>query len=83
MGFFKDTKAAASAREAEQAFESGRVFFTPRLNLPMTHHAASGDIPDWAVIVEAIEASGWRLEHWSVGMDAKGRPEAYPLFRRA
>lgn len=34
-------------------------------------------------MIEAIEDVGWRLEHWAVGVDAKGRGEAYPLFRRS
>ncbi len=33
-------------------------------------------------MIAGIEAAGWRLEHWSMGLDNKARAEAYPLFRR-
>jgi hypothetical protein len=83
MGFFKDTKAAALAREASKAIEDGEPIFTPRLNFPQTMHGMTGAITDWSMMVAEVEAAGWRLEHWSVAMDTKGRPEAYPVFRRS
>lgn len=83
MGFFKDAKATALGGEAAKAYADGRALFTPRLNFPQTMHGMTGDIADWALMVESVEAAGWRLDQWSVGMDAKGRPEAYPVFRRA
>jgi hypothetical protein len=33
-------------------------------------------------MIEAIEGAGWTLVDWAVAHDSKGRPEAYPLFRR-
>jgi hypothetical protein len=56
--------------------------FTPRLNMPGSQHGMSGNIVDWAMMIQGLEESGWRLEQWSVAMDTKGRPEAYPLFRK-
>ena len=82
MGFIKDSKANAIGSEAAKAFEAGRYFFTPRLNYPATMHGMTGDIADWGLMIQAVESSGWQLTDWSVGMDTKGRPEAYPVFRR-
>lgn len=83
MGFIKDVKTGVIGDEARKAAESGASLFTPRLNMPGSQHAMSGNVPDWALMLEAIESAGWRLEHWSVGVDPKGRVEAYPMFRRA
>lgn len=82
MGFLKDAKANMVATEAERAAAEGRTVFAPKLNTPATQHGMSGAIAGWAEMIEGIEAHGWRLDHWSVAMDEKGRPEAYPLFRR-
>jgi hypothetical protein len=82
MGFIKQAKSDAVAKEAQRAIEEGRTVFAPRLNTPMTHPGLSGSIPGWAEMIEAIEAAGWTMVDWSVSTDQKGRPEAYPLFRR-
>ena len=82
MGLFKDAKATALAKEASKALENGETLFTPRLNFPSTMHGMTGAITDWSLMVAEVESVGWRLEHWSVAMDTKGRPEAYPIFRR-
>lgn len=81
MGLFKDAKANTLATEAERARAEGRTVFTPKLNTPMSQHNLSGSISGWAEMIEAVEAQGWQLWHWSVAIDEKGRPEAYPLFR--
>lgn len=83
MGFFKDAKSDALATEARKAADAGRTVFTPRLNLPSSHHNMSGDIDTWSLMVQAVETEGWALTHWTVGVDEKGRGEAYPLFRRS
>lgn len=80
MGFIKDAKKNAIAEEAQRARAEGRRFFCPKLNTPMTQHGFSGSIAGWAEQIEAIEDAGWELTSWSVSTDAKGRPEAYPLF---
>jgi hypothetical protein len=82
MGFFKDTKVQNLATEAQRAVDEGRRVFAPRLNTPGTHHNMSGSIAGWAEMVEGVEECGWRLAEWAVCVDSKGRPEAYPLFRR-
>lgn len=82
MAFFRDAKTGAVGEDARKALEAGRVIYTPRLNFPSTQHGLSGDIPDWSAMIEAVESAGWRLTHFSVAQDAKGRPEAYCVFRR-
>jgi hypothetical protein len=82
MGFMKNAKINAVRADAEKAYADGRAVFTSRLNFPTTMHGMSGEIPDWSLMVECIEAAGWQLSEWSVAMDREGRPEAYPLFRR-
>jgi hypothetical protein len=57
--------------------------FVPKLNTPATASGLSGAVPGWAEMIESIEAAGWRLDQWAVAEDTKGRPQAYPLFRRA
>jgi hypothetical protein len=83
MGIFKETKRNMLAQEARRAIDEGRTVFVPRLNTPMTQHGLSGSIAGWAEMIEEIEAAGWEMEFWNVSTDTKGRPEAYPLFRRA
>ena len=82
MGFLKDTKASAIGNEARKSFEDGAYLFTPRLNFPATMHGMSGNVSDWSHQIQAVEAEGWAMCDWSVAMDTKGRPEAYPVFRR-
>lgn len=83
MGFIKDMKSGTLGVEAKKAAEAGRTVFTPRLNMPSSQAGMSGDIDTWGQMIAAIEAEGWTLAHWAVGIDTKGRGEAYPLFRRA
>lgn len=83
MGWIKNTKAADIAKEATRALEEGRTVFTPMLNSPSTNSGMTGSVGGWAEMLEAIEAAGWRLEHWSIGQDKHDKPQAYPLFRRA
>ena len=82
MGFVKDKKSGMLADEARKAAEAGWSVFTPRLNFPSSMHGMTGNIADWAQMIQTVEQGGWRLVEWSVAMDTKGRPEAYPLFRR-
>lgn len=83
MGMIKDAKANSLRIDAEKAVAAGQTVYTPRLNMPGSQVGLSAGITDWALMIEAIEAAGWRLEHWAIGMDTKGRGEAYPLFRRS
>ena len=83
MGWIKDAKANMLITEAQRAVVEGRTVFAPKLNTPVSQHSMSGSVAGWAEMIEAVESAGWRLTDWSVAMDTKGRPEAYPLFRRA
>jgi hypothetical protein len=82
MGFIKDVKAGVLAKEAARALDGGRRTFTPILNTPSSQTGMSGNIDDWSAMVDEVEAVGWRLEHWAIGQDNRGRPQAYPVFRR-
>lgn len=82
MGWVKNLKADVIAGEARKAAERGQTVFAAMLNTPMTMPDLSGEVPGWGDMVAAVEAQGWRLEHWSAGADHKGRPQAYPVFRR-
>jgi hypothetical protein len=82
VGLIKDAKQNMLASEAKRAIEEGRTVFAPMLNIPITQSNSIGSIAGWAEMIEGIEACGWQLTHWSVTQDAKGRPQAYPLFRR-
>lgn len=83
MGFVKDAKADMVAKDARKALDAGRAVFAARLNMPSSQAGGmSGAIDDWGVMIEAIEAEGWALTHWSTASDAKGRAEAHPVFRR-
>lgn len=83
MGWIKGAKANQVAKDAAAAIQSGQNVFTAKLNLPATQLNMSGGITDWAVMIDAIEAEGWRMVAWSVTTDSKGRSEGYPVFRRA
>ncbi len=83
MGFLKDAKSETLAKDARRAAEDGRGVFTPLLAFPASKPGMTGGVDDWAAMVDAVEAEGWRLVEWSVSHDKGGKPEAFPLFRRA
>ena len=82
MGWIKDAKAGLLAQEARKAADRGQAVFAAMLNTPMSMPDLSGEVPGWGDMIAAIEAEGWQLAQWAVGADHKGRPQAYPLFRR-
>lgn len=82
MGMMKTAKAESLADDAAKATAAGRRTFAAVLNSPRTRPDMSGGIDDWSQMIDAVEAQGWRLEQWTVGQDGKGRPQAYPVFRR-
>lgn len=82
MGFIKDQKADLLLRDAQRAMSEGRTVFAPRLLGAGSQVDMSGSMSGWAEMIEAIESAGWVMYHWSVTNGAKGRPEAFPLFRR-
>lgn len=84
MGIIKTAKANLIVEAAAKARDAGRRVFVAQMRSPLTKTEAwSGGIDDWSQMVDAVEAQGWRLDRWAVTLDAKGRPAAYPLFRRA
>ena len=82
MGLIRDSKASTLGQDAAKAYATGSRYYTPVLNFPATQPALSGGIPDWPPMIDAIEAAGWQLHQWQVATDAKGRPQAFPLFVR-
>ncbi|MER6991656.1 hypothetical protein ABT337_15410 [Saccharopolyspora hirsuta] len=79
MGLFK-TSTAELVEMAAEARTSGRVRFVARL---IALSSSKDDAIDpWAERIEAIEAVGWRVEHFSVAPNDKGCVEAYVLFAR-
>ena len=81
-----DVTAAATEglaqKAAREALAAGRDIFTPALPSLLGVGALVAPVATWAETVEAIEAEGWRLHHWTVCQSEQGRATAYPLFRR-
>jgi hypothetical protein len=82
MGFIKDAKVASLTADAQKALDAGDYLFTPFLNAPAAAGGISGNLRDWALMIQGIESVGWSLAHWTVASDNKGRAQAYPVFRR-
>ena len=83
MGFIKDAKANLMGQEARKAIDAGDQVFTPFFNAPASVGGVSTNVRDWALMVQAIEECGWRLDQWTVAADNKGKAQAYPVFRRS
>lgn len=83
MGLISRTKQNIVATDARKAIEDGRQVFAAMFNTPAMRLGLSGSIDDWSMMIDVIEAEGWHLDHWAVSLDRRGRPQAYPLFRRA
>ncbi|WP_328465511.1 hypothetical protein OHA21_43780 [Actinoplanes sp. NBC_00393] len=83
-GIAQQTKTMTLGEQAAKAYAAGDWFFTPVLNMPATKSGGfSGNISDWAYMLQAISQAGWQLHTWAMSTDAQGRPEACPLFVRA
>ncbi len=82
MGIIKNTKIKDMAAAAEEAWASGRRYFTPFLHMPAPKGNNTGPVPDWSELIDVIEGAGWQLHTWAVAADATGRPNALPLFMR-
>lgn len=62
------------AQAAAQARDAGDKLFVPKVHLV-------GDTT--GALLTAIEAQGWKLEHWAVGSSGGPSPViGYPVFRR-
>lgn len=83
MGFITSTKIDGLIKSLDKATEQGRRTVSVRLNTPKTDAEFSDVIPYWSEAIDEIESRGWVLAEWSVSADSKGRPQAFPLFRRA
>jgi len=85
VGWIADRGVKVPAEEARKAARRGLPVFATALNSQSLGGATSGDLQvrlEWSKRIAAIEAEGWRLEHWSVCQDEKGRAVGYPVFRR-
>ncbi|WBQ03832.1 hypothetical protein [Kribbella sp. CA-293567] len=78
----KDAKATALGQAAAKARDEGRPIFAAMLNSPATHGGISSEVEDWSQMIAAVEAEGWFLANWTAASDNKGKPQAYPVFRR-
>ncbi|AXQ62865.1 hypothetical protein SEA_ANGELIQUE_34 [Gordonia phage Angelique] len=58
---------------AAKARQGGELCFVPEI----------ANASNFAPCIAAIEAQGWRLEHWAVESAVSGLVSAYPVFRRA
>ena len=67
--------------QAIAAYQQGRPTFVARLKLTQWG-APAGETTAWMNSVDAVEANGWVLDHWSVNFDSGGTFNAFPLFRR-
>jgi hypothetical protein len=68
-----------------EAFESGLPVFATTLHSQSLGGATAGVLYvrlEWSKRIAAIEAEGWRVEHWLVCLEEKGRAVGYPVFRR-
>ena len=81
MGWVRNAKSDALAREAGKARANGQQVFAVKLNYPGSKADFSGEVADWSAMIEAVESQGWALCHFAGAADTKGRPEALCVFR--
>jgi len=67
--------AATASGLARLAIERGQHTYCPVLAKPS---GLAGSLDTWALAIDAIEAEGWRLEHWATAEGGTARP----IFRR-
>lgn len=79
MGREKDV--ATLAGQAQRARERGRTVFAAKLTTSVWKPPDHGEVEFFVECIEAVEAWGWQLEHWSVSADTGGATCAYPVFR--
>lgn len=68
--------------EAHLAHQREQEFFAARLKTSMWSQPDHGEVEAWSASLQAVEAAGWTLAHWSTSSDSGGNISAYPVFRR-
>lgn len=62
MGWIKDSKANKLREEARAAYERGQSVLMTVMKVPNTRPNWSGEVNDWSLMVQAVEAEGWTVE---------------------
>ena len=86
MGWINNRQADVLASEARDARERGDLVFVTVLHSMSAGGATDGALQvrlEWGKRIGEVEEQGWRLEHWAVEHDERGRPCGYPVFRRS
>jgi hypothetical protein len=82
VGFIKDAKAKSLAEQAGRAVAEGRQVFACRVNEGGWNDNWGGSLSGVAEQIEAVEATGWRLDQ-STFLPGKGQNvSAFLIFRR-
>ncbi|WP_431806381.1 hypothetical protein [Microbacterium paraoxydans] len=103
MGLFKpDTPEKIAAKNekvagrvlasAQEAWDTSQKYFTPVFVQSAGMHTGGNtvmNLPEWPVLIEAVESVGWQLHTWQTvtvmpwsGPTAIGSVAAHPLFVR-
>lgn len=77
MGWVKDAKASKLRDEARSAYARGQSVLMTVMKAPNTRPNWSGEVNDWSLMVQAVEAEGWTVESVS-GTSA----EVIVMYRR-
>lgn len=77
MGMGRRVTPQKLADDAAKARAGGAQLFTPELTSKF-----AGSPIEWGGYIQAVEDTGWRLEHWMVVWVADVTANAYPVFRR-
>ena len=80
MGFVTDFKASSATEDAQRAARDGRSVFVYKLAMPRFDSAASSSISGAGEVIEAIEQTGWALQHFA--MNDRRRGQMVMVFRR-
>lgn len=66
------------ATQADRAAQYGRQRFVLRMVDTLTDEVEN---KEWAECIATVEASGWRVDHFSTTTDRNGRLVGHVLFR--
>jgi hypothetical protein len=81
MGLIKEVKADTGRKHATRAREEGRGVFLYRFDVPASGGGFSGPVSGAAEVIEAIERTGWRLQHMAYDAKQSSNGAALLLFR--